>query len=235
MKQIVNSRSEYNRLVMAYKKLNKANVRFTQSTLVLTAALDGVKSSFLFPVLENDPDKFLIEKRLNINDEFIVNSIGIYLLGNVTNNAVVAKQEFYRYFTTPLVELAPTFAVHQNLYNGQLSIAVNNIKFLEKWDTRKHQYTGVTQSQNATAGQPFATFPSAEMQSAGMVACTPNVTLSGAKKNAIQLDLPNATPLPIVSTTLAVGPALALVGISIERIAFVAEGWLAQNAAVFQK
>ena len=75
-------RLNYSVIFNRYKKLGKGNVRLTQSALFLTKPIQSTQSAYTFDVLETQtgtlqPD----EIRLNLNDEFIIASMGLYLVG----------------------------------------------------------------------------------------------------------------------------------------------------------
>lgn len=236
MKQMVNIRSEYDSLYAKYEKIGKGKVRLTQSALILSVPIDPNKTTYSFPILESDqtpaPSGIAYEQRLNINDVFIANAIGLYIGANLQDENFPSEPN-YRWLTTPLTELGGLGTRQENLYNGKISISVNNVKYVEKWDTKKHQYVAVTQAQGSSAGQPFATLPAEDMAAAGIVNVTPNINFSGSKKNEIVLDLP--TPILTFTAAMNVGAVPAPITLDCDRIFLKIEGWLAQNAAAFQQ
>lgn len=211
--------------------------RVTQSTLILFQQIDPTKTSYTFPVLDSDPLVDATEEiRLNINDEFFIIEKGLYIVAKVFVGT--PPDESRLWFTHAPLEFAVTagWLSLQNLYRGGVfSITVNNVTYVENWDTKKHEYWGVTQMQNRSAGLPFATAGSADFSKSGMFDVEPNVTLSGAKKNEIFLELKAPIIFP-AATTWLVGDAAGDGDLSIAPffIAVVYRGLLAQNAAKFQ-
>ena len=168
--------------------------------------------------------------QLNIIDEFIVTDIGIYLQATETDTVSARNDKFL--LTAPPLNLSlAQSAVVQPLYRGQLKIAVNNIVYLEKWDVMKHSKTTQTQFQPNVAANP-ALSPNIDFSEDSMFELAPMLTLSGAKKNDITIQLPKAMTVP---TAIAFTDGLAAAGtITINKIAIRLFGLNAQNAARFQ-
>lgn len=229
-------RLDFQNLEAAYKKEGKGNVRLTKSTLILVQPIAPNKTTYNFPVLENEAAPIPEEIRLNINDEFVVRQAGIYLLGTIADAAGVPKlaKIFLTYAPWEFDELQ---VGNQNLYNGYMTIAVNKITYIDKWDIKKHEERNQTQIKTFSAGIPNATWSQDQFKTSGMVDMTPNVVLSGAKKNDVALVLPTALTLaPAVIFQPPKGTATpGNVSFSITQIAIVYRGFLAQNASQFQK
>jgi hypothetical protein len=236
MKQM--ARANYSRLLSKYQLLGKGNVRLTEGTLVLIQPITANKTIYNFPVLENEQQGGLAplseEIRLNINDEFIVANVGLYLYGEVRKTSevpgdVIAK----KWFTYAPYEQNSNFLHVADFYSGFMSVAVNKINYVDKWDTKKHNVIEETQFKNfaASDGDRFSTMPNVNFEDNGTIECQPNFVLSGAKKNDISISLPNA-----------IAPATAVwlnneglsMDITINKIAIVYRGLLAQNASKFQ-
>lgn len=229
-------RQNFSLIKNKYNALGKGNVRLTQSSLLLTKDIDPTKSVYDFDILENQTQTLAPDEiRLNINDEFVVTALGVYLYGEWTNGQ--AKKGFQLLTYSP-IEIGSDALLTKNLYAGQLKIAVNNIVYLEKWDTRKHEIVPETQFAiqqpivaGANSGFP-ATLPSIDYHEDAMIELSPMVTLSGAKKNDLSIRLPLAISPASLSFVNANGETIA---INITRIAVRCYGLLAQNGAVFQK
>jgi hypothetical protein len=231
---MVNKRREYNTIKKKYDEIGKGKVRLTESTLILEQPIDPNKTVYQFPVLESDPPVNQEEIRLNINDEFVATECGLFIVANIFAEAD-ANTISSMWFTTPPYEIGTAGLVNmQNLYRGFLKMTVNNVTYIDKWDTKKHEYRGVTQFQNSSVGIPSSTAPQQRWSEDAMIALTPTITFSGAKKNLLELVMPNALIFPagMVWTVPTAGQNLT---ISIQRIALVYRGWLAQNASSFQK
>jgi len=231
------SRANYARIKSKYNRIGKNSVRLTQSSLFLTKDIDATKSTYDFDVLENQTQTLQADEiRLNINDEFIITHMGIYLYGTwqVGSEANKGRQ----LLTYAPIELDKTALLVKDLYAGQIKVAVNNIVYMEKWDTRKHEVIPSKEYQNfiptvvATGITAFpAAQPSNNFESAAMIKLEPMLTLSGAKKNDITLRLPNAITGGAYSWT---NNKNEIVVCNVTRIAIRLYGLNAQNGAKFQ-
>lgn len=228
------SRVNFSLIKSNYNKIGKANVRLTQSSLFITKDIDPTKSNYDFDVLENQTQTLQPDEiRLNINDEFIVTDLGVYLYGRWTSKTsegakIGAGNQLLSYAP---VELDGTALLSKDLYSGQLKIAVNNIVYLEKWDTRKHELVTRTQFASQLAGTTVATIPSNDFSSDGMVPFSPLLTLSGAKKNDISIRLPQSISGSTVTWLDQKGNTIT---VEITKIALRMYGLNAQNGAKFQ-
>jgi hypothetical protein len=120
-----------------------------------------------------------------------------------------------------------------DFYSGFFEVAVNKINYISKWDNKKHEFVPQTQWENFLAGATGhkATQQEVAFEDNGVVSCSPNFTLSGAKKNDITITLPNAiTPATFIWTSQD-GVAY---DIAVDKIAIVLRGLNAQNASKFQ-
>lgn len=231
-------RFDFANIKKKYTKNGKGNVRLTQSTLFFMQKIDGTKSAYNFPVLENDNSNGGVnpnEIRLNQNDEFIMTSMGFYLVaqkytgGGDVPVVLVGGQKLLTY--APVEQDATTDSLTP-LYDGFVRIGVNNIVFVDKWATRKCEKVQRTEwnNQQVTALNN-ATIPSFEADNDGLIVMAPTVTLSGAKKNEISLILPDAMN---PATFTFKGNDGVVQNWRVDYIALRTEGLLAQNAANFQ-
>lgn len=227
-------RVNYGVINAKYKQLGKGNVRLTQSSLFLRKPINPTVTSYSFDVLETQTATLQNDEiRLNINDEFIVTQMGLYLTGRIsrTVEGVTTQYDGLNLYTHALQNL--DFIKGQSLipfYDGALKIAVNNIVYLEKWDTRKHYIAPITQYLNTGAGVSAA-IPSNEFGKDGMYSVEPMITLSGAKKNDLSLTLPQALTSQSFNFLDSTGVPINL---EVSGIALLLRGLNAQNAASFQ-
>lgn len=217
-----------------YNQIGKSNVRLTQSSLFLTKDIDPTKSNYDFDVLENQTQTLQGDEiRLNINDEFVVTHLGIYLYG--TWDAKTAEGAKIgtgtQLLTYAPLELDGNAIVSKNLYAGQLKIAVNNIVYLEKWDTRKHEKVTRTQFASQLAGTTVATVASNDFSEDAMIPFEPMLTLSGAKKNDISIRLPQSINPSACTMLDQKGNTIT---VNITKIGVRMFGLNAQNGAKFQ-
>lgn len=229
-------RVDFNSIKAKYKRLGKGKVRLTESSLILKQAIQPNKTAYNFPVLDTNAGNAVSvlpeEIRLNINDEFIITKCGIYLGGKYFNENLPQPDGVPVWFSAVPYELGGSgWVLLQRLYNGNLSIAVNNINYIDKWDVKKHEFRGITQFQNTSVGQPFATSPNMRFLEDGMVPMTPNVTLSGAKKNDINIVLPDTLILPPAVAWLTPN---GIITVNVDTVIVAFRGFLAQNASNFQ-
>jgi hypothetical protein len=222
------ARVNYNVIAQKYRNVGKGNVRLTQSSLFLTKPINPNVTTYTFDVLETQTASLQGDEiRLNLNDEFIITQIGMYLVGNINGSPGRVL------FTTPPYELATTAADRlTDFYAGAFKIAINNIVYMEKWDSSKHQVIGTTQFQSYQMGVAVApTFAEKNLAKDGMYGVEPMITLSGAKKNDLVLQLPAAITAGVFAWTDYSGLAQT---INIDRVGLMLRGFNAQNGATFQ-
>ncbi len=224
-------RIDFNIIKKAYKERGVNNVRLTQSSLLLIQEINPNSTSINFDVLDSQVQNLLPQEiRLNINDEFIVSEVGVYLYGNIGSGDPVSEQPIMLPYAP--YETDANFLSVAPLYDGQMKIGVNNIIYVEKWDLRKHCLVPRTQYDSFDAGLTVAASqPSINYQNDGMFGTDPMVTLSGAKKNEISISLPQA--LKVATGTWITGGDTT-VTITIDKVALFLRGLNAQNAAKFQ-
>lgn len=221
-------RANYNAIKAEYNARGMSKVRLTQSTLLLSAAISTTSTSYQFNVLDNQGTIQSNEIRLNINDEFTVTHVGLFLQG-VANTGATKLLSY-----APFEVDATKAATLQPLFDGTLRMAVNNIVYIDKWDTRKHEI--VPQTQHAAFVAATAAIGStpariAEFASKDfMYPLDPMITLSGAKKNEITLNLPSA----MTGQTFTVASNTGTYSVVVDRIALMLRGLNAQNASGFQ-
>lgn len=227
-------RINYGVIATKYRALGKGNVRLTQSSLFLRKPIDATKTTYVFDVLETQTQTLQADEiRLNINDEFITTAMGLYLVGSVAKEDGTAVGGV-RLFTNVLEQQSMVQAGNiLPFYDGALKIAVNNIVYLEKWDTRKHYNATRTQVGSSSSATTIvnANFDSNSFAKDGMFSVEPMLTLSGAKKNDITLTLPSAISNGTFAYKDNRGDNLV---ITINGIALLLRGLNAQNAASFQ-
>jgi len=225
------SRVNFNTIFAKYRKLGKGSVRLTQSTLFLSKPISATQTTYQFDVLETQTATLQADEiRLNLNDEFIITQMGMYLQASVGREGV-AGGSIKKLFTCVPAELDNITAQGlQNFYAGQFQIAVNNIVYLDKYDTRKHEFVPRTQFQNF-ATPNGASLPSVNFSKDSMYPCEPLISLSGSKKNTLTLSLPSAITGGTFNFTDDKG---AITTYTIDRVCVMLRGLNAQNGSVFQ-
>jgi hypothetical protein len=228
-------RINFANIISKYNKIGKGNVRLTQSTLIISKPILPTTATYQFDVLETQTSTLVGDEiRLNLNDEFVITTMGVYLEASVTTTSdgttTTGGRTLFTY--VPLENKAELITLN-DVYNGALQIAVNNIVYLDKWDTKKHECRPRTQYGNFSSATTIlqATQASSEFSKNAMFPVEPLLTLSGAKKNTITLTLPNAVTAQTFNLTTDTG---TVVKYTIDRIALVMRGLNAQNGASFQ-
>lgn len=206
----------------AYRSMLKAGVNpqsaiLTQSYLRLERTLSTSSTSYQFGVLVNDqPGGSAIranEVRLNLQDAFYVSSIAMYV--SVTTNATDTNNVYRTYPNPRIFSTAGADQALYQLYNGYLSLTVNNRVITSRWALSQHLFVPQTQ-QNVTPVATTVNLDQFDGSSFGDVPCEPNWVLIGSKNNNFTITLPNAvSTLQASSTTV---------------VSFVLSGVLAQNA-----
>lgn len=163
----------------------------SQSYLRSEIAMSTSTTSYHVPVLVNDTQNgnaFATENRLNLQDAFVVSSIGIFVAAPAASTTTA-----FPYFTYPNAQTFSTVgaaAALYNLYNGSLSITINNRQIVPSWDIYRHLY--VPQTQQATATGTNTAIDQNDASEFGYYPVEPNLVLVGSKNNQISLNLPSA-------------------------------------------
>jgi hypothetical protein len=224
-------RINYKVILDQYKRAGKGNVRLTQSSLYLTKPITATQTSYSFDVLETQSATLQSnEIRLNLNDEFIISQMGFYLQASVNDGLGVSYGNIL--LTTLPTQDTTTTGTLNNFYQGAFQIAVNNVVYLDKWDTAKHRFVPRTQYADfySISGQS-AKIDSVDFSRNSMYPVEPLITLSGAKKNDLRLDLPTAiTP----QSFTIIGNDSRNYICSIDRVVCLFRGLNSQNGASFQ-
>lgn len=226
------SRVNFKTIIDKYRAQGKGNVRLTQSTLYLSKAINTASTSYSFDVLETQNSTLQSnEIRLNLNDEFIITSLGVYIEASVESGS--GSSYGTKLFSYAPAQLKSDFAALNPFWNGQLQISVNNVVYLDKFDTGRSNYVPRTQDNPASAATTIvnSTLGSVNYNENGMVDVEPMLTLSGAKKNTITLTLPQAITKPSVTFVTDSGSLV----VTAQRVVVLARGLNAQNGASFQQ
>lgn len=227
------SRINFKTILAKYQAVGKGNVRLTQSTLFLTKPISPTTTVYNFDVLESQTQTLENgEIRLNLNDEYIITQIGFYLQGRITDERGVDSGKKVLLTYAPFQNTWQEAIKVASFYEGAFQIAVNNIIYLDKYDTRKNEVQPISQNQSLLAGTNSAMVDAANFSENGLYGTEPLLTLSGAKKNTLQLTLPSACDVATFAYTDNGGNRYNIV---IDRVAVKFLGLNAQNGASFQK
>lgn len=230
---MANTRINFKTILAKYQQIGKGNVRLTQSTLFLTRPINPTTTVYNFDVLESQTQTLEgNEIRLNLNDEFLITQIGFYLQGKLLNaeNIDTGKKVLLTYI--PLQTNSVEGFKLASYYDGSFQIAVNNIVYLDKYDTRKSEIIPISNDQSLLAGTNAAMVGSNDFAKHGLYGTEPMISLSGAKKNTLQLTLPSSLDVAKFVYTDNTGVKYTVL---VDRVAVKFLGLNAQNGASFQK
>jgi len=185
----------------------------SQSYIRSEVAMSTTTTSYQIPILVNSVGagtNFATNNLLNLQDAFVVSSIGIFVAIPAASTTTAFK--LYTYPSAVDISTAGAAAALYNLYNGKLSIVVNNRQIVPSWDLYRHLYVPQTQQGHAATATTIDQNDATEF---GYYPVEPNIVLVGSKNNVISLELPGAISTLQASTA--------------PRIVMIMRGILAQN------
>jgi hypothetical protein len=185
----------------------------SQSYLRSEVAMSTSTTSYQLPILVNSVGagtNFATNNLLNLQDAFVVSSIGVFV--SIPAASTTTAFPLYTYPNASAFTTAGAAAALYNLYNGKLSVVVNNRQIVPAWDLYRHLYVPQTQQGAASTATTIDENDATEF---GYYPVEPNIVLVGSKNNVISLELPGA----ISTLQAATAP----------RIVVIMRGILAQN------
>lgn len=197
--------------------INPARAVLSQSYLRFEANLSTAQTQYAFDILVNDNQNpaFITRQPLNLQDAFITSSIGMFI--GVPQGTTATTEGRVKLYTYPdVTTFTATNATNLlALYNGTLSLTVNQRVIVPVWDAMRHYKAPLFQTgfvpNPVTAGNIQN---SDDFSNDGFYAVEPNIVLVGSKKNQLVLNLPQA---------LATVPATGA------RVVMIFRGLLCQN------
>lgn len=185
----------------------------SQSYLRSEVAMSTSTTSYQIPILVNSTGantNYATNQLLNLQDAFVVSSIGVFV--SIPAAATTTAFPLYTYPNASAFTTAGAAAALYNLYNGKLSVTVNNRQIVPAWDLYRHLYVPQTQQGAAATATTIDENDATEF---GYYPVEPNIVLVGSKNNVVSLELPGAI------STLQAGVA--------PRIVVIFRGILGQN------
>jgi len=185
----------------------------SQSYIRSEVAMSTSTTSYQIPILVNSTGSntnFATNNLLNLQDAFVVSSIGVFVAIPAASTTTAFK--LYTYPNAIDFSTAGAATALYNLYNGKLQLVVNNRQIVSSWDLYRHLYVPETQQGHAATATTIDQNDATEF---GYYPCEPNIVLVGSKNNVLSLELPGAI------STLQAGTA--------PRIVVILRGCLAQN------
>lgn len=212
-----------NRLVYrnAVRSMIKAGVDpksavLSQSYLRFEQLVSSTKTQYNFGVLVNDSGNSGVavrptEQRLNLQDSFYCSSVQIML----ASPSATTDTNFPLFTYTHQQTMGANYLNYWNLYNGQLTLTVNNRTLVTAWDCFRHYQAN--QTQQVAAASATTTLNQMDGGKDSSYDTEPNWVLIGSKNNSLSISLPNAIT-PTTSTN--------------QYIVVILRGVLAQNVTV---
>lgn len=176
----------------------------TQSYIRTEVAVSSSTAQYQLPILVSAANSStnatrVLNKFLNLQDLFYVSEIG-FALTVASGTAVNGK--LYSY---PNKTAFPTgFTALNAVYNGQLSITINNEQVLPAWDVNRSFYVPQTQ-ENTNAlppGPGVSTFDQLDLKTDIFYPCEPGIILNGAANIQATLTLPGAVSTVDANTAI---------------------------------
>jgi hypothetical protein len=185
----------------------------SQSYIRSEVAMSTTTTSYQIPILVNSVGagtNFATNNLLNLQDAFVVSSIGVFVA--IPAASTTTSFPLYTYPNATAISTVGAAAALYNLYNGKLSVVVNNRQIVPAWDLYRHLYVPQTQQGAAATATTIDQNDATEF---GYYPVEPNIVLVGSKNNVISLELPGAISTLQASTA--------------PRIVVIMRGILAQN------
>lgn len=192
--------------------VNPQSAILSQSFLRFENTLSTTKTSYDFGVLNNQTisgqAQTPTEQRLNLQDAFYISELMIYIAKASSTTDAAFKLSTYpspTVFTT-----SGAAAALYTLYNGVLSLTVNNRQIVPAQDMQRFLETPQTQATGA------ANSPIDQFDGSFSTVVEPNLVLIGSKNSLFNITIPSAFAALDANT----------------RVVILARGVLAQNVTV---
>ena len=186
-----------------------AGAVLSQSYLRLEVALATGVTQYKFDVLVNETSggsaNFQTVNKLNLQDSFYVSQMGFFVCAPASTSAT--DFPLLTYPNTTIFSTAGAASALYTLYNGYMSLTINQRVVVPYWNLNRHMVINQTQ-QTATLRDQV------NLGQDGFYPMEPNVVISGDKKNDFTVTLP---------------AGLAAVQATGARLVCVMNGILAQN------
>ena len=192
------------RALAASQGFGLQSAKCTQSYIRSEVALTTTTAQYTFPVIvssQTSATQRVNNRLLNLQDLFYISEIGIFLT-DATATSGTGKLFTY---ANPVV--FGSGSSYNALYNGSLSVTINNEQVLPAWDVQRHLWIGQTQ-QNTNFNVASPTSPAVfsldqnDGSESGFYPCEPGIILNGAANIVCNLTLPAA-----IGTLTASNPA----------------------------
>jgi hypothetical protein len=195
-------------LRQAFPNQDVSRFKTTQGTLRLELALSTALTNYQFQILNQTTGaQFNTEIRLNLQDSFVISSMGIFIAKPSGSTDTTFELDTYANATK-----YTNAAAMNAIYNGQLQCKINNDVVIPAWDLQRHFYRPQTQLTGATNSPQ----DQKRLAEDSFYPVEPNVIAIGSKNTQFSVVLPTA--LTAIDAN--------------SRIILLARGVLAQNSTV---
>ena len=166
----------------------------TPGYLRLEQSVQSTLTNVQFNVLENQGSQNVTERRLKLPDAFVVEKITIAIMkAGATTTATQAEiaTSHLHTFPNPLVFTGAGEAANlMNIYNGYLSVRVNETVYIDSMDVTR--FYRVSTSQQGAG--PATVIPRSEWNAPdySFYELTPTITLDGGASNYLNLYFPSS-------------------------------------------
>lgn len=187
----ISSRQTYSLIKKAYNKVGR-NPITTASTLRLIQPVQTGKTYYTFPILQGDvATSYPEESLLNRADAFTATHIGLFI-GGLTPAGAASTAANYALYPYNSFAVETGIGNAEVLFNNSyLNIAINNVQYLQNFDTRRFSNAGVVQQGIATSTSAAGGVAQDSLTGdAGFVPLVPTLQFSGSAKVDITLNLP---------------------------------------------
>lgn len=182
-----------------YDKVRQPGMISTPSYLRLEQSIQGSFTSVNFNVLQNQGTANVTEKRLAITDTFTITSLSVMIFkagAGTTATQVEISQSLLQLWANPQVFTGVgEAAALRALYNGNMQIKVDGTVYIDSLDLMRFWRPGTSQQGMGSDAANNAKVQVNEWPavSFGFNKLVPTITLSGAGKNEISLNIPTST------------------------------------------
>jgi hypothetical protein len=166
----------------------------TQSELRSEVVLNTTTTNYTIPILINQNpygNTSATEKRLQLQDAFLVGSLGFFI-----GIRTATGDYSYPLWTYPTLEGGFfTAALRRDfyaLYNGSMSLTVDQKVLITYWDMWKHFKVNQTQAQVGVTAQTVFPTDETDLSSDGFYPVEPNVVHIGSTNIQMNISLPAA-------------------------------------------
>ena len=161
----------------------------TESSLKLIQDVTATKTSYTFDLLTNEGTPKSNEIRLNQTDSFHCTSWSL----SIANGSAADDPSTFDQQTYPSEAVFTNYADYNAVYQGFMDVTINNVKFLQNYTCHPWKYIPQTQRLSTAVNQNFN---EVDWKENTVRYLANSLTFSGARKNEINLLLPEVVTTP---------------------------------------